>query len=325
LRRIVSGVGGTTPQSEEQNPALAPKSLDTQTELPAKLLDELWLAAEAASVDLGREEFRQVLHTVGMKHRFGVPPDADLSPSKQERFLRTLQIRDLALAQACALGRDRAWQQFLARFRDPLTQAAISITRSSSLGVDLADSLYADLFGLTERDGRRKSPLASYSGRGSLMGWLRTSLAQRFVDHHRRTHRESPLEDDAGFAVADSVPAPPPEQLATLSSSISAVLEELAAEDRFLLAAYFLDQQTLQQIAQVLHVHEATISRKLKRLTAHLRTRLVKKLQAGGMSQRAAEESLGTDPRDLSVNLRALLQTSSTPAFSLKEASTDSR
>jgi RNA polymerase sigma-70 factor (ECF subfamily) len=318
-------VEGTTPQSEEQNPALGPKSLDAQTELPAKLLDELWLAAEAASVDLGREEFRQALRTVGMKHRFGVPPDADLNPSKQERFLRTLQIRDLALAQACALGRDRAWQQFLARFRDPLTQAAISITRSSSLGVDLADSLYAELFGLTERDGRRKSPLASYSGRGSLMGWLRTSLAQRFVDHHRRTHRESPLEDNAGFAVADSVPAPPPEQLATLSSSITAVLEELAAEDRFLLAAYFLDQQTLQQIAQVLHVHEATISRKLKRLTAHLRTRLVEKLQAGGISQRAAEEALGTDPRDLSVNLRALLQTSSAPTFSLKEASTDSQ
>jgi RNA polymerase sigma-70 factor (ECF subfamily) len=157
------------------------------------------------------------------------------------------------------------------------------------------------------------------------MGWLRTSLAQRFVDHHRRTRRESPLEDDAGFAVADSIPAPPPGQLATLSSSITAVLEELAAEDRFLLAAYFLDQQTLQQIAQVLRVHEATISRKLKRLTAHLRTRLLERLQAGGMSQRAAEEALGTDPRDLSVNLRALLQTSSVPTFSLKEASTDSR
>jgi RNA polymerase sigma-70 factor (ECF subfamily) len=157
------------------------------------------------------------------------------------------------------------------------------------------------------------------------MGWLRTSLAQRFVDHHRRTHRESPLEDDAGFAAADSVPAPAPEHLMTLGNSITATLGELDAEDRFLLAAYFLDQQTLQKIAQVLHVHEATISRKLKRLTAHLRKRLVKNLQEVGMSQRAAEEALGADPRDLSVNLRALLQTSSTPAFSLKEASTDSR
>jgi RNA polymerase sigma-70 factor (ECF subfamily) len=156
-------VEGTTPQSDEQILALVPQGLDTQIELPAKLLDELWLAAEAASVDLGREEFKQALRTIGAKHRFGLPPEADLSPSRQAGFLRSLQLRDLALAQSCALGRDKAWQQFLARFRDPLTQAAIAITRSSSLGAELADSLYAELFGLAERDGRRRSPLASYS------------------------------------------------------------------------------------------------------------------------------------------------------------------
>ncbi len=152
------------------------------------------------------------------------------------------------------------------------------------------------------------------------MGWLRTSLAQRFVDHHRRTHREEPLEDDAGFAATESTPTPPPEELAALSRSLAAVLEDLPAEDRFLLSAYFLDQRTLQQIAQVLRVHEATISRRLKRLTVHLREQLLKNLHASGMSRRAAEEALGTDPRDLSVNLRSVLQTSATPAFSLKEA-----
>jgi RNA polymerase sigma-70 factor (ECF subfamily) len=236
-----------------------------------------------------------------------------------------LQLRDLALAQACALGRDAAWQQFIARFREPLTQAAVAITRSSSLGPELADSLYADLFGLREHDGIRKSPLASYSGRGSLMGWLRASLAQRFVDHHRRTHREEPLEDDAGFAATESTPTPPPEELAALSRSLAAVLEDLPAEDRFLLSGYFLDQRTLQQIAQVLRVHEATISRRLKRLTVHLREQLLKNLHASGMSRRAAEEALGTDPRDLSVNLRSVLQASATPAFSLKEAKSESR
>jgi RNA polymerase sigma-70 factor (ECF subfamily) len=302
---------------------LGPQALDAPAELPPKLVHELWLASEAGSMDLSRDEFEQVLLTVGAKHHFGLAPEVAPSGATQENFLRALQLRDLALAQACALGRNSAWQQFVARFREPLTQAAIAITRSSSLGPELADSLYAELFGLREHDGLRKSPLASYSGRGSLMGWLRTSLAQRHVDHHRRTHREEPLEEDAGFAAAESTPTPPPEELATLNRSLAATLEDLPAEDRFLLSAYFLDQHTLQQIARVLRVHEATISRKLKRLTAQLREQLLKNLQASGMSRRAAEEAMGTDPRDLSVNLHAVLQASTAPAFLLKEAKSE--
>jgi RNA polymerase sigma-70 factor (ECF subfamily) len=54
----------------------------------------------------------------------------------------------------------------------------------------------------------------------------------------------------------------------------------------------------------------------LKRLTTHLRERLLKSLQANGLSHRAAAEALGVDPRDLDLNLRALLQTSAAPAFS---------
>ena len=67
------------------------------------------------------------------------------------------------------------------------------MTGSATDGEELANSLYSDMFGLTERGGRRQSPLASYSGRGSLAGFLRASLAQRNVDRHRRTWRETEL------------------------------------------------------------------------------------------------------------------------------------
>jgi len=87
-----------------------------------------------------------------------------------------------------------------------------------------------------------------------------------------------------------------------------------------LLSSYFLDRQPLAQIARVLHVHEATISRRLKRLLTDLRKRLLQQLQAGGSSKRAAEEALGNDPRDLEINLRALLQSSQTTSFSEKTA-----
>jgi RNA polymerase sigma-70 factor (ECF subfamily) len=39
------------------------------------------------------------------------------------------------------------------------------------------------------------------------------------------------------------------------------------------------------------------------------------------LSKRAAEEALGTDPRDVEINLRSLLQTSQTASFSDKAPS----
>ena len=94
------------------------------------------------------------------------------------------------------------------------------------------------------------------------------------------------------------------------------ILRALAAEDRFLLASYFLDGRTLLEIARLLRVHEATVSRKLKRLTESVRKQLLRKLQGRGLSKAAAEEALGTDPRDLNINLRIILQRATDPAFS---------
>ena len=147
------------------------------------------------------------------------------------------------------------------------------------------------------------------------MGWLRTTLAQRQVDHHRRTRRETPLED-TDFAANPPVFTPTTEALSRLSQSLAETLRALAPDDRFLLATYFLDQRTLLEISQLLRIHESTVSRKLKRLTSGLHQQLLKRLQASGMSKRAADEALGTDPRDLDLNLRNLLQTSATGTFS---------
>jgi RNA polymerase sigma-70 factor (ECF subfamily) len=102
------------------------------------------------------------------------------------------------------------------------------------------------------------------------------------------------------------------------------MLRSLETEERFLLSAWFLDQRTQLEIAQVLRVHEATVSRKLKRLTSRLQKELFKNLLAAGMSRHAAEEALRTDPRDLTINIRSLLQTSQPPAFFQKGTQPDS-
>ncbi len=285
----------------------------------SQLLQELWLAAKGEAVGLTCEEFSSALGTVGAKYNHGQPSGAVPDAQQKATWLRSLHLEELALATACALGREAAWQRFLELYRAPLTQAAVAMTRSATLGQDLADSLYSEMYGLRMVDGERRCPLASYSGRGSLLGWLRTTLAQRYVDHHRRTHREKALDTlDAPAPQPDH--APVAAELAVLQGAVVATLQQLAAEERFLLCAYFLDRQPLAQIARLLHVHEATISRRLKRLLSDVRKRLLRELRARGMSKRAAEEALGHDPRDLEINLRALLQTSPTSSFSEKTA-----
>ena len=286
-------------------------------------IDELWRESGAAAYGLEREQFNEILERVAAAQNFGLTPGAIASRQQQASFFRGLRLADLVLARACASGHQGAWEHFLAVYRQPLTRAAIAITGSETLGRDLADQLYAELYGLTARDGVRRSPLDSYRGKGSLMGWLRTTLAQRHVDHHRRTRRELPLDDPAdGYEPQAAVVEPEnsPAELLHLGKAIEEALRQLAAEERFLLAAYFLDGRTLLEIAPLLRVHEATVSRKLRRLTGDLRKQVVRNLQRLGLSKPAAQEALGADPRDLNLNLKIILQNSSLDAFQEKAA-----
>jgi RNA polymerase sigma-70 factor (ECF subfamily) len=318
---------------------MAPAESVASAEIPAlpgaidpALLEELWSRCDASGWGLSQEEFEQILLEAGTAQNFGraerTPathpndPGSSIHPSlgtaaarhHQATFFHGLCLADLVLARACAAGHEGAWEHFVAVYRQPLTRAAMAITGSETLGRELADQLYGELYGLTTRDGQRRCPLSSYRGRGSLMGWLRTTLAQRHVDHHRRSRREEPLEEMDAPA-ADPEPETPPAELSLLERATEEAVGERDAEERFLLAAYYLDGQTLLQIARVLGVHEATVSRKLRRVTEGTRKQLLKILQRGGLSRRGAEETLGADPRDLQVNLKKLLQNSQAEAF----------
>jgi RNA polymerase sigma-70 factor (ECF subfamily) len=272
-------------------------------------------ASESDAVGLSRDEIARVLIAVGDRCNYGMPAVVAASREQVAAFLRSLQLRDLALAHACTLGRDAGWRRFISLYRGALTQMAVCITGSASVGNELADSLYSAMFGVSERGDIRRSPLAYYSGRGSLKGFLRATLAQRHVDYQRREGREEPLPDSEPMAAPDS-PGPSPDLLSRLGKALHSVMANLEAEERFLLSSWFLDQRTLLEISRILRVHEATVSRRMGRLTARLHTELLAALAAGGMSRADAEESLGTHPGDIDINLRGLLQGSRSGAFS---------
>jgi RNA polymerase sigma-70 factor (ECF subfamily) len=296
---------------------------ETGVPLDRALAGELWQGCGAASWGLARDEFDRILLDAGMAQNFGLAEnDASIAATskQQAEFFRGVCVGDLVLARACARGDERAWEHFVATYRQPLTRVAIAIAGSDTLGRELADQLYAELYGLNVRDGERRCPLVSYRGRGSLMGWLRTTLAQRHVDHYRRTRREEPLAkfngiDEFDPSAADPPPTTPAGELSLLERAIEQAVGICDAEERYLLAAYYLDGQTLHAIGRVLGVHEATVSRKLHRATNGIRKQIMRNLGRNGMSRRAAEEAMGTDARDIEVNLKKLLQNSQSDAF----------
>jgi RNA polymerase sigma-70 factor (ECF subfamily) len=275
------------------------------------LLEELWRECGAAAWGLTKPECDEILTVLGKAQNFGLAAQAIATRRQQAAWFRGLKLSDLVLARACAAGNERAWERFVATYEQPLIRAAIAITGSETLGRELAGQLYAELYGLTVRDGQRRCPMDSYRGRGSLIGWLRATLAQRHVDHYRRNRREISLEEEPEIleaTAADQAPETQPASLHVLAEAIQEALRRLAAEERFLLASYYLDGRTLAEIGQVLKVHEATVSRKLRRIHDGVRKQTLRQLERLGLSRREAREALGTDPRDLEINLKKLLQ-----------------
>lgn len=268
--------------------------------------DRLFETAQAARYGLNPDSFRTILLDIAAQY---APETKD---HELVRFLETLKAEELALARGCVAGNEFAWQTFLTRYRASLYGAAYSVAKEESVARELADSLYAELYGLPNDSGRRTSKLQYYKGRGSLEGWLRTVIAQEFVNRYRRTRREVSLEEkvESGtqFAASNSdgdAPAPEPR----VSQAVSQALARLDPESRFLLKAYYLDGRTLAEIGRTLHVHESTISRKLERATTSLRKSIRKELLANGLSARQADELIQeTDVRDLNVNIRENLQ-----------------
>jgi len=261
---------------------------------------ELYALCGAAEFGMSREELAHILAQVAQKC---LEPG---SPLPAPEFCRSLKLPELVLARACAAGNERAWEVFMSRYREKLYEVGLQITREDSAARDLSDSLYAELYGTTTRDGVRVSKLNFYTGRGSLEGWLRTVMAQEHVNRYRRQKRNLSLDEETEegtqFAAPETEPANPLDP--RLEAATDEAFTVLPAEDQFILAAYYLDDRTLVEIAHMLSVHESTISRKLDKLAKALRKQILAGLGRRGMSRRQAEEAMEADVRDFTLNLR---------------------
>ena len=261
------------------------------------LVDQLFAASGATTWRLPRDLFADALQHSASK-RFGEESPA---AGRIEEYLSALHLQDLALACACAEGRSDAWDHFVATFRGYMRSAAGAILRcppDSPAACELADSLFAELYGLGEGANRR-SLFRYFHGRSSLKTWLRAVLAQRHVDAIRAHRRFTDYDGADGHAVLpaaqlaaprhiSSAGAEPPrdphraELVAFFRRTLEVALGLLDPRDKERLRLYYAAEQTLAEIGRKLGELESSVSRNLERTRRELRQQVVQALRKGG-------------------------------------------
>ncbi|HEX8459695.1 MAG TPA: sigma-70 family RNA polymerase sigma factor [Pyrinomonadaceae bacterium] len=287
-------------------------------------------AADARSLDAGALAPRVggILEKYLLRHR----PDA--AEAEVAAFLDSLRADDLCLVVACERGDERAWSDLMEGFRATVLSAARGASPNEDAAEELAQSVWADLYGLRARaDGSASGKLAYYSGCGSLGGWLRAVVGQLAVDRHRKSARlvqteeatdfdrlaQEPHEETDNFTVSA---APDPERALAgrevadaLERALAGALSGLDAEDRLLIKLYYFDDLRLREAGAVLGVHEATASRRLTRLHTEVRKRVEASLVTEqGWTKQEATRTLAEAAVHLDRDLSRMLAGADVPA-----------
>ena len=283
------------------------------------------LARAGDSRSLNREFLVPRISAAVQKYLLKDEPDTP--HAEIAKFIDDLQADDLCLIIACERGDENAWNDLVERFKPTVRSAARSASSNEDAAEDLAQSIWAELYGLRVRkDGMPASKLAYYSGRGSLAGWLRAVVAQLAVDSFRKQSRLVQTEEDTEFdrlardaqdghgqTIVARI-ATPEESIsnsfaqADMQQAVEKAIQELVAEDRLLVKLYYFDNLRLREAGAVLGVHEATASRRLTRIQTDLRKRVTKILvDERGWTQAETERSFAEVAQYLDTDLEALL------------------
>ena len=253
-------------------------------------IGRLHAVSGGAAWGVSREALAEALGR-SVAHRFDSTP----STSELETYLSSLHVADLALACACRAGNDTAWEHLVREVRPALYTSARTIAGDD--GRELADSLYAELYGLPGADGQPRSLLVYFHGRSRLITWLRSVMVQRLIDRRRQSSRLTPLDESAEIdesPVRGAQQALDPHRDAYVGytqRALDAAIAALETKDRIRLRLYYGQDLTLARIGRLLGESEATVSRRLASARRGLRAEVERQLRSQhGMSDAIVQQ-----------------------------------
>jgi RNA polymerase sigma factor (sigma-70 family) len=295
-------------RSQASKPAARRGAAQSLVASPAKI-EWFYAESKAGRWGLSRERFTASLERSTEKRL----ASGALAPEKLEEYLSTLHLEDLALASACMENCEPAWEHFVREYRGYLRAAASAVLRCSSASpeaCDLADSLFAELYGLTDGARRERSLFRYFHGRSSLKTWLRAVLAQRHIDAIRAGRRFESLDDDEAKPTAHKIsstvsvqPADPNREryIALFVRALQAALTTLDPRDEQRLRLYYAKEQTLAEIGRQVGEHESSVSRNLDRIRLALRRTIEETLRKGCPAVNGFAAELGLSDAQISL------------------------
>src|SRR5687768_11121670 len=223
--------------------------------------------ADQPNFGVSEECFAASLQKTITKYVIGASSEP-VTPQQINDFLDSVQTDDLFLALACANGNERAWWEFDQQHRGYMERVARHLAKTEVDAQEVIDSVYVELYGTKIVDGERVSKFSTYSGRGSLRGWLRTVIWHSLVDLHRASHDEVSLDEmtenvGEGMAHASfAEPAPGGEgemidhltrqryRKATVGA-LETAFSSLEEHEKLLLMFYHVENLKLREIARL--------------------------------------------------------------------------
>ena len=257
------------------------------------LVETAYSQGIAAHGDLGLslEDFAAHLNSIVTKELGGTPLQ-----KAAIKLVASLNAEDLYLTAACANNSDSAWNRFVALYDDHIRNVAHGICATNQEARELASSMLGHLF---FRDAKGQTRIASYHGRGSLRTWLGTIIKHQVINQSQLKSSESVSLDSLRHVACKETSSELEAAVLrnkyseAIDDSFKAAAEQLSERERIVLVLRFGDEMKGGEIAQMLEVHPAQITRTIKQAQLKFRTAVLTRLDTHHkLSARAIEECI---------------------------------
>jgi RNA polymerase sigma-70 factor (ECF subfamily) len=183
--------------------------------------------------------------------------------------LEDLHTSDIYLALACLERQPKA----IAALESLLLGAVRrSIERAAQDGSSVDDVVQTTIEKLVFGPAPAEPKLAQYTGRGSLVAWIRVVAVREALQSRRKSKRER-IVDDVSLVAGTGTGSAATHELDLLRrrhadsfrGAVQEAIRRLASEQRAILRFHVLDHLTIDQLAPLLGVHRATAARRLEK------------------------------------------------------------
>lgn len=230
-------------------------------------------------------------------------------------LLEQLSLPELYLACACVHDIAGAIEAFEQHYLAKLPGLLAYLKQPDALIDDVCQLTRVRLLVRTPGSGPR---LNDYTGRGSLLSWVRVTavrIALKLFD----TGKPAPDKDVA--AVIEALPAPGADaeldlikqrHQAELRQAVHEAFATLSSDERHLLRLYFVDRLSTPELGALLGVNQSTVSRWLKSARKTVYTETRRRLQARlDLSARGFQSFLAVIDSQVDLSLSQLFESTS--------------